>query len=184
MDLEGLSDLELSDSTGSPRRLGDYWAEQPVILVFLRHFGCLLCREHAVELRNRYDDVKARGGEVVAVGTGDHRYAARFVSEEAVPFPVLVDDDAVAGRAASVRRTTPWGLFNPRSFPGARRAHRAGHRVHKSGRRVTQLGATFVVGPGERVCYAYVDAHTADHAPLEEVLAALDARARPSRAPG
>jgi peroxiredoxin len=124
-------------------------------------------------LRERYDEVTEQGAEVVAVGTGDERYAAGFVEEEMVPFPVLVDDDASAARAAAVKRTTPWGLFNPSSFPGARRARRAGHRIHKSGKRVTQLGATFVVGPGERVRYEHVDAHTADHAPLDEVLAAL-----------
>jgi hypothetical protein len=36
MDLPQLADLELP---GQPRRLGDFWAERPVILVFLRHFG-------------------------------------------------------------------------------------------------------------------------------------------------
>jgi hypothetical protein len=39
MDVRELADLELPDSTGAPRRLGDFWAERPVILVFLRHFG-------------------------------------------------------------------------------------------------------------------------------------------------
>jgi hypothetical protein len=29
----------LADSTGSIRRLGDFWAERPVAVVFLRHFG-------------------------------------------------------------------------------------------------------------------------------------------------
>jgi hypothetical protein len=124
-------------------------------------------------LRERYQEITERGADVVAVGTGDERYAARFVEDEDVPFPVLVDDDARAARAVSVKRASPWGLFDPRSFPGARRARRAGHRIHKSGQRVTQLGATFVVGPGERVHYEHVDAHTADHAPLDEVLAAL-----------
>jgi peroxiredoxin len=124
-------------------------------------------------LRERYEEITERGAEVVAVGTGDERYAARFVEDEDVPFPVLVDDDARAARAASVKRASPWGLFNPRSFPGARRARRAGHRIHKSGTRVTQLGATFVVGPGEHVRYEHVDTHTADHAPLDEVFAAL-----------
>jgi peroxiredoxin len=124
-------------------------------------------------LRERYEEITEQGAEVVAVGTGDERYAARFVEDEDVPFPVLVDDDARAARAASVKRASPWGLFNPRSFPGARRARQAGHRVHKSGKRVTQLGATFVVGPGERLRYEHVDAHTADHAPLDEVFAAL-----------
>jgi hypothetical protein len=37
--VERLSDVSLEDSTGAHRRLGDYWAERPVVLVFLRHFG-------------------------------------------------------------------------------------------------------------------------------------------------
>jgi hypothetical protein len=39
MDVEALAALELPDSTGSPRRLGDFWADRAVVLVFLRHFG-------------------------------------------------------------------------------------------------------------------------------------------------
>jgi len=39
MDLERLEQTELVGADGAPRRLGDYWAARPVILVFLRHFG-------------------------------------------------------------------------------------------------------------------------------------------------
>jgi hypothetical protein len=39
MDVDALGVLELPDSTGSPRRLGDFWADRAVVLVFLRHFG-------------------------------------------------------------------------------------------------------------------------------------------------
>ena len=60
-------------------------------------------------------------------------------------------------------------VADPRSLGGARRAHRAGFRTKWHGKRVNRLGATFVLGPGSQVRYA----HTADHAPLTEVLAAL-----------
>jgi hypothetical protein len=39
LDVTGLADVQLEDSTGTVRRLGDFWAERPVVLVFLRHFG-------------------------------------------------------------------------------------------------------------------------------------------------
>jgi hypothetical protein len=39
MDLAALADVTLADPDGTPHRLGDYWADRPVILVFLRHFG-------------------------------------------------------------------------------------------------------------------------------------------------
>jgi hypothetical protein len=87
---------------------------------------------------------------------------------------VLVDDDGVAARAASVRTVGMLRLLaDRRSWAGTRRAWSAGHRIHRAGTRVTQLGGTFVVGPGAEVRYAHVDAHSADHAPLDAVLAAL-----------
>jgi len=39
VDLEALGDVELEDADGARHRLGDYWADQPVVFVFLRHFG-------------------------------------------------------------------------------------------------------------------------------------------------
>jgi len=124
-------------------------------------------------LRRHYDEIRAAGAEVVAVGTGDRRYAEAFVADEQVPFPVLVDDDAAAARAAAVRKVNMATLLlDPRSLKGARQAHRDGYRVKRSGKRVNQLGATFVIGPGSHVRYAHVDAHTADHAPIDDVLAA------------
>jgi hypothetical protein len=34
-----LAGIELEDSNGERRRLGQTWRERPVVLVFIRHFG-------------------------------------------------------------------------------------------------------------------------------------------------
>jgi hypothetical protein len=39
VDLPALSETSLVDSTGESHRLGDLWRDQPIVLVFLRHFG-------------------------------------------------------------------------------------------------------------------------------------------------
>jgi len=39
VDLERLEQTQLPGADGEVHRLGDYWADRPVILVFLRHFG-------------------------------------------------------------------------------------------------------------------------------------------------
>jgi hypothetical protein len=39
MDLKRLEQVELTAADGGRHRLGDFWADRPVILVFLRHFG-------------------------------------------------------------------------------------------------------------------------------------------------
>jgi hypothetical protein len=39
VDLNALSEISLVDHTGVSHRVGDLWRDQPVVLVFLRHFG-------------------------------------------------------------------------------------------------------------------------------------------------
>jgi peroxiredoxin len=172
MDLDTLSALSLPDQEGTPHKLGDLWSDKPVVLVFLRHFGCLHCREHAVELRDRYPELQGQGIDLVAIGTGDQRYAGAFVRDEKIPYLVLVDDDAKAAHAASVGVASWYRLLHPTTWPATVATWKRGHRVHKAGKRVTQLGATFVLGPGPHVRYSHVDADSTDHASVPDVLAA------------
>jgi len=39
MDLQRLSMLTLPDASATPRRVGDFWRERRIVLVFARHFG-------------------------------------------------------------------------------------------------------------------------------------------------
>jgi hypothetical protein len=34
-----LSNIELEDSDGKAQKLSAYWRQQPIVLVFIRHFG-------------------------------------------------------------------------------------------------------------------------------------------------
>jgi len=111
----------------------------------------------------------------VAVGTGNPSMARAFVEDYRIPFPVLIDAEARAAEAVRIRSLSFLGMFHPASYAGTRRAWRAGHRIGAAGRRVTQLGSTFVLGPGPVLLYEHRDAHSADHAPMEKVLAALGA---------
>ena len=47
-------------------------------------------------MRDQYEEVQGLGAELVMIGTGDVRYAQRFVRDQELPFPVLADDDAEA----------------------------------------------------------------------------------------
>lgn len=124
-------------------------------------------------MRDSYEDIRAGGADVVAIGTGNQRYARRFVEEERIPFAVLVDDHAHAAGAASIESGSIRNILKPSTYVDSVHTWRRGHRIHKSGRRVTQLGASFVIRPGGTVVYEHLDATTTDHAPIAEVLAAL-----------
>ncbi len=137
-------------------------------------------------MRDRYPEIQALAAGVVVIGTGDLRYAQAFVEEEKLPFPVLVDDDGLAARAAGVERVGIARLFALGSLPATARALRAGYRIGRPGKRVNQLGATFVLAPdaaraeGARVLFHHRDAHPADHAPMNAIFDALQRREQPA----
>jgi peroxiredoxin len=124
-------------------------------------------------LRQHLERIRSRGADVVAIGTGDLRYARQFVEDERIPYLVLVDDDGRAAEAAAVPSASWFRLLHPGTWRATRETHRRGHRVHRAGKRVRQLGATFVVGPGSAVRYRHVDADSTDHAALDDILGAL-----------
>ena len=125
-------------------------------------------------MRDAEPEIEARGASIVAVGTGDQRYAASFVADEKIPYTVLVDDDSLAARAAGVRSVSFARLLSPRTWKATRETSKRGYHVHRAGKRVTQLGGTWVIAPGGKVVFEHVDADSTDHAPVAVVIAALD----------
>lgn len=126
-------------------------------------------------MRERHEDFLSKGSEIVAVGTGSVRYAREFAEEEEIPFPLLIDDDGAAAEAASVKVSSFLGLFHPRTWAPTRETMRRGHRLHRAGKRVTQLGASFVIAPGPVLLYEHIDRDSTDHAPIDDLLAAIPA---------
>jgi peroxiredoxin len=124
-------------------------------------------------LRERYDEITALGSDIVAIGTGDRRYAEAFVRDTEIPFVVLVDDDADAAHAASIPTASWYRLLHPRTWRATRETSKRGYHVHKTGKRVKQLGATFVIGAGDRVRYEHIDDDSTDHASVDDVVAVL-----------
>jgi peroxiredoxin len=124
-------------------------------------------------LRERYEEIRGAGGDVVAIGTGDVRYAEAFVRDADIPYPVLVDDDGEAATAASVRTVDWFTLLHPRTWKATRATSKRGYHVARAGKRVRQLGSTFVIAPGDVLRYEYRDRDSTDHAPVDDVIAAL-----------
>jgi peroxiredoxin len=124
-------------------------------------------------LRDHHDEIRARGADVVAIGTGNPMYAKDFIEQFSIPFLVLIDADAAAARAASVKRGSKRDLIGPGAIlRGAARFFKGG-RQGKPGARISQLGATFVIAPGGRILFEHLAATSDDNAPVEDAIAAL-----------
>ena len=123
-------------------------------------------------MRDRRADLIGAGADVAAVGCGSVEQAEALVDELKLPFPVFADPEREAFGAAELRRD----LFtlNPLRTTGpALRALRAGARQRGIQGDPWQLGGTFVIAPGDRVLYEHRSQAAGDHAPWDEVTAAL-----------
>jgi len=124
-------------------------------------------------LRSHIDEIRSRGADVVAIGTGNPMYAKDFIQQFDINFLVLIDADAAAARAASIKRATRAQLLSPASLMRGVSRFVMGGRQGKSGARISQLGATFVIAPGGKLLFEHLAEATSDNAPMHDVLAAL-----------
>jgi dehydrogenase/reductase SDR family protein 12 len=123
-------------------------------------------------LRDRIDDIRARGAELVIVGNGAPHFAAAFREDFALDGPLLVDPERRAYRAAGLRRGRV-ELLSPRLPGNALRALRSGARQGAIQGDPWQLGGVFVIRPGGDLAYRYISREAGDHPPVDAILAAL-----------
>lgn len=139
-------------------------------------------------MRDHEDELRRAGASLAAVGLADRAYAAAFREETGIRFPLLVDEERRAYRAARLRKAPIFHVFRRDNARARARAKAAGHRQHRLGRDPLQLGATFLFGPGDADLYVHRSATFGDNAPVEDLLRAVAERGGglPSshRAPG
>jgi peroxiredoxin len=172
-----LAGIELVDADDRAMQLGQLWAERPVVLIHLRHFGCILCRHYAGALRDFHADFEALGVRLVAVGTGGRQYAREFVAERKIPYEVLVDKHMASHEVIRVKQGPFVGILKPRVLWAAVKALRFGELQGKTGPNPFKFGAAHVIGPGNVLHYAWINDDYHDNTPVEELLAIAAAAA-------
>ncbi|HQW25030.1 MAG TPA: SelL-related redox protein [Saprospiraceae bacterium] len=61
--------------------LWDLSYKQPVLIVFLRHFGCVFCKEAMTELGKKWEQIKAQNTHLVLVHLADPATAESFFEQ-------------------------------------------------------------------------------------------------------
>ncbi|MGP1347000.1 MAG: SelL-related redox protein [Phycisphaerales bacterium] len=133
MDTDSLAEAMDSARTNTGESLGEMSRRGPVLVVFLRHFGCPFCREAAADVQRRRDEIERGRVRVVLVhqGTEDQAegwFAARGLGD----VPRIADPDRALYRAFELKRGNPWQLFGPKVWWRALQALVAGHLIGKS----------------------------------------------------
>lgn len=150
--------LSLFDSSGVAVPLARFWSTQPLLIFFMRHFGCAACREHLFQIRNAYPTLQAHGAAVIAISQHDPDLTARYTQTYQVPFSILADPTRQVYQAFGVVEGTYWETSGPHVVAHQIKLSLQGNvmGLPRSVSASKQLGGTFVVDTGGVIQFAHL----------------------------
>jgi peroxiredoxin Q/BCP len=86
-----VSDFELPDETGTPRRLSDFLSKGPVVLFFYPAAMTYGCTKESCHFRDLKADFEKAGGQRVGISADPVEKQKRFSDKHGFDFPLLSD---------------------------------------------------------------------------------------------
>lgn len=170
---EAAPDYVLLDETGTQVALSQMWASRPALILFLRHFGCLFCREMLKQVQQQAAELRAAGLHIAAVGIGEPKHAAHYRKLLAPAVDCLTDNGATTVYGLYGLRDGAAGAFlNLKVAARTIRALAAGNLIGAPSGNVRMLPGTFIVDTDGIVRYAHYSADVADHPAMTDLVAA------------
>lgn len=171
--LEIVQALE-SVRTQSGRSLHGMASEGPVLLAFLRHAGCVFCRETLGDVALDRREIERSGTRIVLVHMGDseaiadllERYGLRDVER-------ICDPEQRLYAAFGLKRGNLWQLLSPKVlWRGFQAGVIAGHRIGRVSADSAQLPGVFLIGP-DGIMRRFRHRSAADRPNYRDIAAAL-----------
>ena len=167
-----LDGLTVFDPDGREIRLEQLWAERTAVLVFVRHFGCLFCRQQLAEMAPLRDRIRSLGAELFVIGHGTIEETRAFRAAHAAGLPVFTDPARQAYRALGMRHGRR-SVLSLRVLLRSLKALRQGFRQTGVAGDAFQQGGVVAIAPGGQEVYRYISRDAGDHPRPDAILAAL-----------
>ena len=175
-DEASLAELMDASLTQNGESLAAISKRNPLLVVFLRHFGCTFCREALADLSARREEIEEAGTRIVLVHMAeDDAEAARLFSRyELEDVDRISDPGKALYRAFGLKRGRMGQLFSANVMRrGLKAALGDGHGMGWSNQDTFQMPGTFLLQEGE-IVRAHRHRDAADR-PDYEALAACEA---------
>ncbi|MBX2876846.1 MAG: redoxin domain-containing protein [Saprospiraceae bacterium] len=78
--------------TNVNQSLYDLSMERPIMLVFLRHFGCTFCREALADISEKREVLESLGAKLVFVHMAEREVAERYFNRYNIPKAIHISD--------------------------------------------------------------------------------------------
>lgn len=142
----------------------------PVLLVFLRHFGCTFCREALEEISQKRNSIEVKGTRIVIVHMVDEELAHReLMKYDLEDIPHISDPECILYKKFKLRKGTLNQLFGFKVWlRGVIAGMFKGHGIGKPMGDSTQMPGVFLLRKGE-IIKKYVHYSAADRPDYEEL---------------
>jgi hypothetical protein len=176
IDLPALRAAGVLDDAAIPRRFGELVAPQgrARVVVWLRHFGCTLCRDQVARLAPLEARFDGAGAPLLFVGSGTPQQGAALRARIAFRAPVVCDPDRTTYAAAGLVRSLAASV-NPAAVPGALGALLRGHGAGTIQGDPWQQGGALVLDAAGAVVFHHRNRHVSDLVAEDALLAAAGA---------
>lgn len=166
-------DFALKDSNGKKLRSADLLELGPLVVNFFRGRWCAYCMTELEAWRDLYEQLRERGGLLVAIAPQVERQSDFMVGQHQLPFPVLSDSGNKVAEQFGLVYTLPESV---RDYYKSILVNIPFVNGDQSWR--LPLPATYVIGQDRKVLFAEAHADFRVRPEPAEVLAAVSAALR------
>jgi peroxiredoxin len=156
-------DVEVQISTGEIVPLGNLYENERLALVFLRHLGCVFCRDHVAQLR-RLKDLN-----IAFVTMGTVAQTEAFRDEMDSPHRFICDPERSLHAHFDVRRGGMAQVLHPQVFVRGIGAAMSQGLQKKPETDPLQMPGVFVIDTSGEVLWEHRARHAADNPSGEEI---------------
>lgn len=153
-------DAQVTGVNLMPGTLRDQLGDAPTLLVFLRHFGCVFCRETVAELR-RVSEAVPDYPPILFFFQGTPTEGRAFLRRDWPTVRAVADPEQRFYEAFGVDRMGWLDMLRPGLWAAQRRAHARGYEQGDRSGDIWRLPGVFLVR-GDRILWAHAFRHAGD----------------------
>lgn len=151
----------------APGSLRDQLSSSETLLVFLRHFGCIFCRETVGELRRAMEEVDDFP-DVLFFFQGTPTEGRAFLRRDWPDARAVADPELEFYERFGVRRASYLEAIGPSVIAAGRRARKKGYQGGSLSGDIWRMPGIFAL-QGETVIWSHRPRHAADHPDFFEI---------------
>ncbi len=162
-----LADATLLTISGDAVAFSSLYADRPTMLTFVRHYGCIFCRERVGSIESAEPLLRANDMGVAVIGNGTAPMARAFSEEVGINWPLFTDPGRRVFELAGMRRNFGLGL---KSVSQAWRSWRGGYRQGPVQGDPWQQGGILLIAPSGQILASQIDSGAGEYIDVEALI--------------